>query len=487
MNNMFYGASGSMGVPGGVVQPPSVTPVNQRFRCDLSALSFMKAGALVETDFDRKGKNLVTGYIGEARMGRDPNEIEVFIWSNDSTADGSKGALDPKEKGFDYSWQVTLRPDDPNGYSIVIREYMSPSDWIKFHVNGQLDGNDISGVKTQKKNKIDFDSVIIEEDKKESIKSSISQLENNKKIFDTWGFGEVFEKGTAISMIFHGVPGTGKTLMAQAIADFVNQDLLIVGPAEIETSTPGGAERNIKRFFKIAEGKRGPDSDEMDDKGKPKEGKKKKHVLLFDECDSLITNRDSVGMILRGQINTLLSELERFDGIVIFTTNSIHSLDPAMERRITTKIEFCFPDKSMRKKIWMRMIPKKAPLAKDVNFDKLSEFALAGGNIKNCVLNAARMAAYSGMKAIDYDCFLQAMEKEMKGLKAFEATHNSKFGKVHGVQFAQENRGSGNEVVITDVGKGDTDIDKGDTDVDIKEPETKSETMEEVADAVPSK
>ncbi len=281
----------------------------------------------------------------------------------------------------------------------------------------------------QKKVKVEFETVIISDDKREQIKSAISQINNNELIFKKWGFSETFEKGTAVSLLFFGVPGTGKTLMAQAIADKLKQPLLIIGPAEIETSTPGGAERNIKRYFKIASGKARPQTGENDKDGNPIEGDMKKHVLLFDECDSLITNRDNVGVIMRGQINTLLSELEQFDGIVIFTTNSIKSLDPAMERRITAKVEFEFPDKETRKQIWLRMIPKKAPIDKYVDFDKLAEFPFAGGNIKNIVLNAARHAAYIGANKITYDSFISAMEREAIGLKAFESTYLSSNGK----------------------------------------------------------
>lgn len=331
--------------------------------------------------------------------------------------------------------------------------------------------------KEKKECKVEFDSVIMPDEKREQIKAAISQMDNNKLIFDTWGFGKIFEKGTAVSMLFYGVPGTGKTLMAQAIADKLGQKLLIVGPAEIETSTPGGAERNIKRHFKIAMAKARPQTGETDKDGNPIEGKEEKHVLLFDECDSLITNRDNVGVIMRGQINTLLSELETYNGIVIFTTNSIHQLDPAMERRITAKVEFEFPDQDMRKKIWKRMIPKECPIDKDVDFDKLAEFPFAGGNIKNIVLNAARHAAYTGLKKLNWDSFMSAMEREAVGLKAFEATHTATQGRPHTVlkSFARDIEGGIKIEKVTDIATGDIGISDGSN----LEPEAQKEVEEE--------
>ena len=113
----------------------------------------------------------------------------------------------------------------------------------------------------EKKNIVTIESVIIEASKKEQINSAISQLQYNDLIFNVWGFSEIFEKGTAVSILMYGIPGTGKTLMAEAIANYLGQELLTVSPAEIETQVPGGAERNIKRYFKIASGKMGAPAD----------------------------------------------------------------------------------------------------------------------------------------------------------------------------------------------------------------------------------
>lgn len=275
-------------------------------------------------------------------------------------------------------------------------------------------------VKKEKKG-VSFESVIIAEDKKKQILAAISQIDNSTTIFEKWGFGDIFEKGTAVSLLFDGGPGTGKTLMAEAIANKIERPLIIVGAAEIESPTPGEAERNIKRYFKMAGGHRGRPTGEVEPNGEPKLHPAEKCVLLFDECDSLITNRAHVGMIMRSQINTLLTELERFDGVVIFTTNRKEDLDPAMERRITEKIVFGFPDKKSRELIWKRMIPKKCPIDKSVDFEKLSEFPIAGGNIKNVVLNAARRAAFAKHKEITYEDFYDAIEAEMKGMQSFEA------------------------------------------------------------------
>lgn len=278
--------------------------------------------------------------------------------------------------------------------------------------NGCVEAKHLIPLKDIAENKVKMESVIISEEKKNQILSAISQPKNTEKIFTEWGFDEIFEKGTAVSLFFYGVPGTGKTLTAQAIADELGMELKIIGTAEIESSEPGQAERNIKQFFKEAS-KKYADHE--------KNQKSKAQILLFDECDSLLTDRNSIGVILAAQVNCLLTEIEKYKGVVIFTTNRLGRLDPAFERRVTAKIEFDFPNEEAREKIWTRMIPKKAPLAKDVKFSELAQFPLAGGNIKNTVLNAARQAAFEQSSTITRKHFLIAIEQEIKGMKGFEA------------------------------------------------------------------
>jgi SpoVK/Ycf46/Vps4 family AAA+-type ATPase len=267
-----------------------------------------------------------------------------------------------------------------------------------------------------------FDSIVITQKKREEIKAAISQINNLDLIFETWGFKEVFEKGTAITLLFYGLPGCGKSLAAEAIAEHLGADLKIYGMAEIGSSEPGGSERIIQDIFAKARNFFFAN--------------KKHQVVLFDECDALLYDRSRVGVIIGAQINTLLTEIEKHDGIIIFTTNRLGVLDPALERRIAAKIEFPFPISAERELIWKRMIPKIAPIAKDVDFHALAGHPMAGGNIKNAVLNAARMAAYKKQKEITMQDFTDAIEKEAMGQKAFEAeadaeTRGRLFGHTH--------------------------------------------------------
>ena len=97
------------------------------------------------------------------------------------------------------------------------------------------------------------------------------------------------------------------------------------------------------------------------------------------------------------QVNVLLRELERHDGIVILTTNRPHDLDTAFQRRIRYHVNFPLPDAAIRAAIWRHLLPDNAPVGDDVDLDALGRaFKLSGGHIRSAILRAAFAAATDG-------------------------------------------------------------------------------------------
>jgi AAA+ superfamily predicted ATPase len=217
-----------------------------------------------------------------------------------------------------------------------------------------------------------MDKFIMTEQNRKEIIAVLKQHKHAKKLFEDWGLGEVIEYGKGMTYLFYGPPGTGKTWAAHCIAKTIGRELLIISAAEIQSSEPGGANRAIQQAFA--------------------EAKSKKKVLFIDECDSLVQSRTNLGMVLGSEVNTLLTEIEKFEGIAILATNMVENLDEALERRISLMVEFPKPKRAERRLIWDRMLPKKMPLGKDVDKEELSKPKLTGGQIKNVILNAARLA-----------------------------------------------------------------------------------------------
>lgn len=111
-------------------------------------------------------------------------------------------------------------------------------------------------------------------------------------------------------------------------------------------------------------------------------------------------------------MGVLLYHIERFTGIIVLTTNLIDNIDKAFFRRLKFVLSFDIPSYKLRQRIWqvyekMRVvisirkillylqlqIPPETPLSEDVDFDKLSQFEMSGGDIKSAVFRAASRAA----------------------------------------------------------------------------------------------
>lgn len=210
-----------------------------------------------------------------------------------------------------------------------------------------------------------FQNCVLPEEVRDTIEEALTTVLMAKR-FDEWGVNESFEKGLTNSILLYGPPGTGKTMIAESFAAVLGKNLLMVSNADIQSQVPGEAERNITKNFELAE--------------------KKDAVLMFDECDSLLYDRNSVGMIMASEINHLLTCIERFDGVVILTTNRLSRLDPALQRRIIAKVELNLPNEEARNQIWRNLVPKKVPVAGDVDYSLLAKLELSGGEIKNVIL-----------------------------------------------------------------------------------------------------
>ncbi|KAL6050677.1 AAA domain-containing protein [Balamuthia mandrillaris] len=214
--------------------------------------------------------------------------------------------------------------------------------------------------------KVNVDQVILPDEAKKLIMDTVHGFELYKKHRKELGFEEVISYGNGILLLFFGPSGTGKTMMANALANSLGKKILLIN----YTSLGGNrADEVIKFIFR--------------------EAKLTDSILFFDECEQIFLSRDKGGT----DINLLLTEIERHDGLIIMATNRAFDLDEAMHRRITLAIEFRQPDPIMRQKIWKAHIPQAMKLADDIDWKLLAlKYELSGGFIKNAVLSALSAA-----------------------------------------------------------------------------------------------
>jgi hypothetical protein len=157
---------------------------------------------------------------------------------------------------------------------------------------------------------------------------------------------EALKKNPVGTMCFFGLPGTGKTALAEHIAMQLDMPITIKPASELLSMWLGESEKNIAKMFE--------------------EAKAEGSILLLDEADSFLRDRSTAQRSWEvTQVNELLQRMERFPGIFICTTNLFSAIDAAALRRFTFKLEFLALSPAQR----LKMLANEA----EIDLESLSE------------------------------------------------------------------------------------------------------------------
>jgi SpoVK/Ycf46/Vps4 family AAA+-type ATPase len=113
--------------------------------------------------------------------------------------------------------------------------------------------------------------------------------------------------------------------------------------------------------------------------------------------------------------NIFLEQIEKFEGILIATTNLLENIDTAFSRRFNYKIEFKKPNISQRKKLWKMMLPQHANYEEAFDIDALAKYNVTGGQINLIIKNTAYRVAVREVSVFALDDFIVEIEKELRG------------------------------------------------------------------------
>jgi hypothetical protein len=211
----------------------------------------------------------------------------------------------------------------------------------------------------------------------DSLTEFVARNRLGKQVYETWGMEKVATTGRGITALFQGAPGTGKTMVAGALARELGLDLYRVDLSKIMSKWIGETERNLSNVFSAAEDGHA--------------------VILFDEADSLFAKRTEVKSSndrhANVEVNYLLQRLDSFTGIAVLTTNFGTSIDAAFKRRLSFRLTFPVPDEEIREQLWRKHIPDTIPTGKLDLADLARKFHFSGGSVRNCVMRAAFLAA----------------------------------------------------------------------------------------------
>lgn len=207
-------------------------------------------------------------------------------------------------------------------------------------------------------------------------------------------------------VILYGAPGTGKTLLAKAVANQTSATFLRIVGSELIQKYLGDGPRLTRQIFQIA-------------------AEHAPSIVFIDEIDAIGTKRyESTSGGEREIQRTMLELLNQLDGFddrgdvkVIMATNKIESLDPALIRpgRIDRKILFENPDPATKRKI-LQIHTSKMSLAEDVDLEEIvsAKDDLSGADIKAICTEAGLLALRERRMKVTMEDFRSARERVLK-------------------------------------------------------------------------
>jgi SpoVK/Ycf46/Vps4 family AAA+-type ATPase len=223
-----------------------------------------------------------------------------------------------------------------------------------------------------------WQDIVLPIDQMAQLRELCNQSRFRHVVYDAWGVGRHHQLGAGLNALFSGPSGTGKTMAAEVIAAELELDLYTVDISQMVSKYIGETEKNLDRVFTAAR-----DSNA---------------ILFFDEADAIFGKRspvrDAHDRYANIEVGYLLQKMEQHDGIVILGTNLRTNMDDAFIRRLHHAVEFPFPDELLRLPIWHKHLAPGIPRDDDIDLAFLArQFEVAGGNIRNIVVNGCFLAA----------------------------------------------------------------------------------------------
>ena len=269
--------------------------------------------------------------------------------------------------------------------------------------NSMLFGGGKSGAKqyvVDDKTGIKFKDVAGEDEAKESLQEIVDFLNNPQKYED---IGAKMPKG----VLLVGPPGTGKTMLAKAVAGESNVPFFSISGSEFVEMFVGMGASKVRDLFKQAK-------------------EKAPCIVFIDEIDAIGQKRNSGnlgGNDEREQtLNQLLTEMDGFESntgvIILAATNRPDSLDPALTRpgRFDRRVPVELPDLKGREEI-LKVHAKKVKIAPGVDFNTVARMAsgASGAELANIVNEAALRAVRAGRKSVTQADLEESIEVVIAG------------------------------------------------------------------------
>lgn len=258
-----------------------------------------------------------------------------------------------------------------------------------------------------------LDEIIFSQRIKEQLQDVVSFCQKKDQIVEEWELNKFLKGKGCIGINLWGIPGTGKSIAAEAIASALHKKLIQASYSTLMDSLQGNTEKNITSLFETAV--------------------TEDCVILFDEADGLLSarktggaNSDSTNLIKSHMLNIL----DRSNAVVVFTTNLFKSYDRAFVRRILWNIEVPAPGFDELIKIWQLHLGARVP--KDMTYEELADITIniskeksmqiTGGDVRKLTLMFCTQLASSRYSSITKDIAASVIRKYLDDLQESSPT-----------------------------------------------------------------
>ncbi|OAL05850.1 P-loop containing nucleoside triphosphate hydrolase protein [Phaeosphaeriaceae sp. SRC1lsM3a] len=217
-----------------------------------------------------------------------------------------------------------------------------------------------------------FSKLVMDTRKRNLIHSLVKPHRNGAETFDDVVSG----KGKGLVGLLSGNPGVGKTLTAEVIAEVTKRPLYMLSAGELGTYVDA-VEKKLDMVLEVT--------------------RQWGCVLLIDEADVFLQERDGLDLDRNAMVSVFLRRLEYFQGVLVMTTNRKRTIDAAFDSRIHFKLHYADLSAESRSTIWkncLENVPSELSKSaiKEEDFKKLASLKLNGRQIKNAVACAVSIA-----------------------------------------------------------------------------------------------